>query len=84
MTAWALMTAASAVDGGPEARTVHHRILYNIQYSNHYSLFTFHFSLLTKKVLCAVVDVCHAIVEFRQLAAVPAVSSAHQIARDTL
>ena len=29
MTTLALVTAASTVDGGPEARTIHHRILYD-------------------------------------------------------
>ena len=29
------MTAASTIDGGPEPRTIHHRILDYVQYTNH-------------------------------------------------
>ena len=46
MTAWALVVTTSAIDGGPESRTVHHRIFYDIKNPYHYSLFTIHYSLL--------------------------------------
>ena len=35
MAARTLMPTPSAIDGGPEPRTVHHRILYDVKYSNH-------------------------------------------------
>ena len=47
MTAWALVVTTSAIDGGPESRTVHHRIFYDIKNPYHYSLFTIHYYLFT-------------------------------------
>ena len=84
MTAWALVVTTSAIDGGPESRTVHHRIFYDIKNPYHFSLFTFHYSLFPKHILCTVVDMGHAVVELGQLATVPAVGRTHEIARDAL
>ena len=77
MTAGALMAATRTIDGGPESRTIHHCIFKYIQYSNHYSLFT-------KKILHAMIDVRHAVVELGEFTRVPTVSCAYEITRDAL
>jgi hypothetical protein len=37
MTARALVSAPRTIDGGPESRTIHHRIFYHIENPNHFS-----------------------------------------------
>ena len=67
MAARTLMTAPSTIDGGPETRTIHHRILYNIE--NPYHLLSLNsYLLIIKEILSSVVDMGHTVVEFGELA----------------
>ena len=82
------MTASGTIDRGPEARTIYHRIFYNIQYGNHAYFFVILVNLdvldvldnlerLKQFLLHATLDVCHAVVQLAELAVVPAVGSTH-------
>jgi hypothetical protein len=39
MAARTLMPTASAIDGGPETGAIHHRILYDVKYSDHFFVY---------------------------------------------
>ena len=71
-----LMATAGTIDRGPESRTVHHRIFYDVEHSNH--------SIITKQIFRAMVDMCHTVIELGEFASVPAVGGADEIARDAL
>ena len=89
MTPLTRMTASGTIDGRPEPRPVHHRIFYDIQYSNHNLVLLVVLVLLvilvfSKQVFRSVVNMGHAVVQFGQLTRVPTVGGTYQIACDAL
>ena len=74
MTARTLVAAPCTIDGGPEPRTIHHRILNNVENPYHllplnsYLLFLISKFLIIKEILRAVVDMGHTVVELSELA----------------
>ena len=87
MAALTLMAATSTIDGGPEARTIHHRIFYNVQNTNHLLLVvlvTLVHLVFLEQLLISIIDMGNAVIQLRQFAAVPAICGSYEIARDAL